>query len=77
MDAILTAVRQGERERRRVRDRVRSVGGGENGGGKEKKRRGDGQKDSTHCSAKKGSRGQKVRGDTFIEIRGRVRITQR
>lgn len=75
MDAILTAVREEGGQRRGVTDRVRSVGGGENEGrGKEKKGKGDGLKDNRQCSAKKkGSKGQEVRGDTFIEIRGRVR----
>lgn len=45
IDAILTAEREGERQGRRVRNWVRSMGGWGNGEGKEKKGIGDGRKD--------------------------------
>jgi len=72
MDAILTAVREGEGLRRRVRDGVRSVGGGGKEKGKEMDR---GIADDVVQRTKRG-RGQDVRGDTFREIRGRVMIRQ-
>ncbi len=52
---------RGGAQRQRVRDQVRSIGGGGNGGLKEKKGKGDGQEDRGQ-ECKKGNSGQEVRG---------------